>query len=263
MSEETPNTTTLVTLMNICTNHYVNYWEQFAYSLDKVNTEKSIQIQVFTDQPTKIQEISSNLRNTAVTWKEIPSYGWPEATLFRFAIFNQFGDFTKDGVYVYTDADMLVLDSFLTSIQDFYKVGYLGVVLHPGYRHKLQIKDLRHLSGIKNWLRDVKLILRYGALGTWETDKRSLAFVPRAQREAYVCGGLWMADKSTFRQICIELARRIEQDFSQDLMACWHDESHLNWYVANHETILMPNELCVSGKQVNSMRKPLIVAVDK
>ena len=105
---------------------------------------------------------------------------------------------------------------------------------------------------------------KFGGLGTWERNELSRAFVPRSLRKNYVCGGAWLGKNSEILNLCKILSSRINEDLGQNIVAVFHDESHLNWYQANNNFSLLSPELCFdpSYPQLSALT-PKILAVDK
>jgi histo-blood group ABO system transferase len=120
------------------------------------------------------------------------------------------------------------------------------------------------MTNPKDLARDCRTQLRFGGLGSWERNKKSRAFVPRSQRNVYVCGGTWLGRKEEILTLCKELSSRINEDLEVGITAVFHDESHLNWYQAKNQLTLLNPELCFdpSYPQLKNL-KPKIIAVDK
>jgi hypothetical protein len=131
-------------------------------------------------------------------------------------------------------------------------------VLHPGFSNS-------NLN-FRNPLKTVKRLLRFwvtGGYGAWETRKISNAYVPRRLRRAYFCGGIWFGRKMKFSDFISQLRDSVADDLSKNVIAKWHDESHLNRYAAYNEVIILGPQYCYDGKVELSAEKPLVVAVEK
>jgi hypothetical protein len=111
---------------------------------------------------------------------------------------------------------------------------------------------------------DIRLKLKYFGIGTWETNRSSSAFVPKSQRKQYVCGGTWWGKKESIQKLSHELEFKIDQDLSNNLIAKYHDESHLNYWAANNPCLLVGPEFCFDARLVFAKNmKPIIRAVNK
>lgn len=71
---------------------------------------------------------------------------------------------------------------------------------------------------------------------TYETNDKSLAYIPADEGEVYVMGGLNAGLAENYLELIDELGRRIEIDKTNDVIALWHDESHLNRYAIDFES---------------------------
>jgi hypothetical protein len=121
----------------------------------------------------------------------------------------------------------------------------IGVVCHPGYFRPSGFKRiLFYFSNPVIFLKDLKATCFMSkSLGAWENNIASEAYVKQSLRKNYVHGAIWFAHRKTFMDMCAVLAERIDLDFQRGLIAKWHDESHLNWYVANFKHQLFDNRL--------------------
>jgi hypothetical protein len=80
----------------------------------------------------------------------------------------------------------------------------------------------------------------------------------------YVCGATWFGKRNSIIDLCISLSLRIKEDLSRDILAKFHDESHLNWFAANSAFSLVDPKFCYDENypQLGGI-KPTLVAVDK
>ncbi len=228
----------------------------------------SVKIQwvVFTD---KAEQIDAGLISTlgkSLLVSRIPHQEWPFPTIRRYEFLTTISDQILGRIVMHLDADML----FVSEI-DFAKLegslGQKGVsfVRHPGYfRPKGKEKLIFYVKRPKYYLKDFKTYSQFGGLGTWERNRKSMAFVPRSKRKDYVCGGVWLGRRHEILTLCRELSARISEDFTHKIVAVFHDESHLNWYQAKNQFNLLNPELCFdpSYPQLRDLT-PKIQAVDK
>lgn len=131
----------------------------------------------------------------------IPSYGFPAATLYRYAIMSTI-NYDCDYI-VYLDVDYLIIKEVDESI-----LAPIVAVLHPGFAE---------MGG-----------------GSWCNDKNSLAYTKPENRKQYFCGGTQIFSKDHGVAVMRLLAERIEDDSRRGVKAEWNDESHFNWYLSEN-----------------------------
>ena len=233
-----------VGILTVATNHYIDYWHKLALSVEKNfdPTYWDTTLHVFTSEIDKAQQIARNLHNCKVQVHQIPQYGWPEATLYRYRIFQQFGDSLDEELLMHLDADMLVFRDIREELPINFK-NDICLVLHPGYYRPKGFKLVWFYSTHpKVFISDIRMKSKVGALGSWENREEYLAYVPRSARKNYVCGGTWFGKNLAFKRLLDELAVIEMRDTSKNLIPVWHDESILNkWSSQNHPTLLSPS----------------------
>ena len=228
----------------IATNKYTYLLNQVIQRLEfLMENELDLQITVVvaTDDSEYIDKNSSELRNLKITTHEIPSYGWPEATILRYQILLGCSGFEEFDFCFYLDCDMYIHRLFMHEAIRNLKDGQVGMVKHPGFTIDPTFK------GIMNALTDYKIIKflisnfrkQKFRLGTWEDRSQSSAYVPVKMRRSYVHGAFWFARPQEFKQMCTILAQRTQEDFDKGIVAVWHDESHLNYYSANYPVTIL------------------------
>jgi hypothetical protein len=232
-------------ILTVATNKYVEYWKNQARSISNANIKGlNITLHVFTDDTKAVESFSKNL-NVRVIAHEIPSLGWPEATLFRYRLISQFSEVIREDILMHLDADMLLHRAI--SAEELVSVMKNGVCLvrHPGYYRPRGAKLLGlYLQNFRTTSMDLYLMLKKGGLGLWETRDSSAAFVPRSKRSTYVCGGTWWGYRDEILALCKELSSRIDSDLSVGEAAVWHDESHLNWWASVNDPGIADPSYC-------------------
>lgn len=236
------------TVLVIATNKYSEYAVDLIKSIDeRLFTDSTGQVLIFTDQPTRFADL--NLERIACTPIEIPSLGWPDATLLRYEIFEQHWGQVAGDFVMYIDADTTVAKNIPISIvKSELDHSRIALVRHPGYYNKTFIENLKSRS----------------FLGTWETRRSSSAFVPFFRRKTYVAGGVWMGYKSEVFELIKTLASHVQIDKQNGIMAKWHDESHLNWWNSTHQVAhLEPSWAFAPGYANISHHEAIIELVHK
>ena len=128
---------------------------------------------------------------------------WPYPTLYRFRSFYESKDIYKDNDYMfYIDADSkIVADVSREILSDFTVV--------------------KHWSS-KRYKRRKKIPV--------ETDKKSTAAIIDPNYLEYYSGAFFGAKTNKFISMSKKLSDNIDEDLKNDIIAVWHDESHLNRY---------------------------------
>ena len=221
---------------------------------------------LMTDRSLEIpQEIRQKLggRLQAV---QINHERWPFPTLHRYKYLVSVGQHIQSEYLMHLDADMVFVSPVKdTDLNTPLMENDIACVLHPGFYRPKKLKLVKfYFTNLRMLLSDFLLFLRYGNIGTWETNKNSSAFVHRFNRKNYVCGGCWFGRTTKILEMASSLERNIELDLESNYIAKFHDESHLNSFIAFTKVKLLPPEFCFdqSYPQLKGL-KPKIVAVDK
>lgn len=255
-----------VGILTVATNKYVEYWEELATSLDECCPPDgpSVKMHVFTDQVERAELHARSLQHVSVETYKIESYKWPEATLFRYRIFEKYLPDIHEELLMHLDADMKIVKWFVGDIPSHLNQG-IGLVTHPGYyRPESWSKVAFYLKNIRKIWSDSRMRLLEGGIGSWDKNRDSFAFVSRRKRDSYVCGGTWIGLRDQFFEMVIELSRLEQKSTEKGIMPRWHDESILNkWFVDNRPTLLSPS-FCFDPTypQLKGLTE-LIRAVDK
>lgn len=182
-----------ITICLISTRKYFIFVQPLIDSICKYFLLRhDIEVHVFTDNITL--PYYGNERVT-ITKHQIESYGFPEATLFRYAIMTSI-EYDSDYIY-YLDADMMIVSEIDEEI-----LGDIVAVLHPGFSC---------VGG-----------------GSWCTDENSLAFTFEHDRKLYFAGGVQGGKTEHFYAVMVRLKTYIEGDRQRGVKAEWNDESHWN-----------------------------------
>jgi hypothetical protein len=224
--------------------------------------DSNIVFHVFTDQTDFCLRKLSEFKNVKVQVHEIDNLIWPAATIDRYKIFFEAKDFLAQDFLVHMDADMIIHKNFIEALEIFPLKKGITCVAHPGYWRKPSVSKGVHAPSQR--IKDLLLKIRLGALGAWETNPESSAFVPRSLRQNYVCGGVWMGDRLAFIDLCETLNQNVKSDELRKVIAKWHDESHLNKWVSTHDFNLLPPSFCYSADYTHlSGLENIIEAVTK
>lgn len=219
-----------------------------------------------TDKTHEIPDDINELLGERLNVIYLPHEPWPMPTLKRYRFLLDIFEVIKSPVVMYLDADMLIDPSidFSELINLASKEG-LVVVQHPGYfRPKGKVAINYFLRNPFFLLKDAFRVMRLGGNGAWETNQNSTSFLPRKMRSTYFCGGVWFGEISTIFRMCTELSTNIDIDLSSNIVAKFHDESHLNWFVAKSKFANLSPAYCfVETYQNLDSLVPKIYAVEK
>ena len=256
---------TTLGVITVATNKYLDYWADQARSfVANPSQDLDLTLHVFTDQPDRVGQVASNLSVRVVT-HIIPNYKWPEAALYRYQLIHDFKEELTEDILMHLDADMLVRASITSSQLKSQMSNGICLVRHPGYfRPRGLARIILYFQNATTTWADFWNQMRMGSLGTWETNKDSLAFVPRMDRKHYFCGGTWWGLRSDILKLSEELASRISVDERNGIEAVWHDESHLNWWASENDHGSADPRYCFAAGFSQLRGIPIVIqAVDK
>ena len=74
---------------------------------------------------------------------------------------------------------------------------------------------------------------------TYERNPKSSAYIPLGEGKYYYQGCFFGGTKDAFLEMSKQLQKDIDEDLSNDIIAIWHDESHLNKYFLNNSPKLL------------------------
>lgn len=199
-----------VAILYICTGKYDMFWEKFYESCEKkflLGANKMYY--VFTDAQKIYQEKNSRIKKI---YQE--NLGWPGNTLFRFKMFQKYIEELRKCDYIFFfNANVLLLEEIGMEILP--QKDEILVVKHPGFFNKNNLEF------------------------TYERNPKSLAYIPYGKGKFYVFGAFNGGTGKSYTEMICTLDNNIEEDYSKNIIAIWHDESHLNHYILNHRFKIM------------------------
>lgn len=197
-------------LLIISTGNYAHFIDPLIKSANKFFMDGfDVTIYLFTDS----EEKPRDTERIKVIHVNITHVRWPYPTLWRYKIFNRYRDLFDDDYLYYIDVDMLFVDT--VGVEIIPEGDGLTVVQHPGF---------------------------VGGGGSWEQRPKSTAFTPPELRNKYYAGGFNGGTKLQYLTMCKVLDKNIDKDADNSIMAEWHDESHMNRYMAfRNPKVLTPS----------------------
>ena len=174
-------------------------------------------------------------KNTNLLGIDIPHLEWPFVTLLRFkhihsALQKLKTSYASIDNVLFLDADLIPRKDF--SFSDIFVEGKsLTGVHHPG-----------HFEGV------VKGTHWNSVVQTGETNANIRNFAGfenlNVKDKIYHQGCLWGGTFSAVFEMTGELSRLITEDLEKNIVADWHDESHMNcWFLRNYNNVhTLPSE---------------------
>jgi len=199
-----------VAIIFIGTGRYIEYFKKYYATSRKLflpNTPK--RYFVFTDDA----ERAELLKSDDIVPVETKAESWPFSTLFRFRyidrIHQQLAAYSH---IIFIDADMYV-SAHISEEAFFSHDKPLFGVQHPG----------NYMNG----------------LAPYESNPESSAAVTETEEKSiYWQGCFWGGKAEKVLTLSRILAERVEEDLSRNIIARWHDESHLNkYFIENHVNV--------------------------
>lgn len=217
-----------VGLLIISTNKYISFLNDLLVSADKYFLpDQNVEYFVFTDHETI--NIESKRKINLIQTNHKP---WPWMTLGRYAIFSNNAEcFVNMDYLFYCDADMKFCDTVGDEI-----FSNRVATQHPGY---------------------------YATRGTPETNPASLACVLPFEQMQYFAGGFNGGTKTEYLKMAQKLSENIQIDYNKNIIAVWHDESHMNrYFIDNPPTKILDPGYCY-GESLKPPFVPKLIALDK
>lgn len=214
-------------LLIIATNKYVQFVNDLIASADK-NFCKNHEVNYYIFSDLKFS--TQTTRNTRIIHTEHKK--WPWMTLGRYDIFDKNQSVLSEMDYLYyCDADMLFVDKVGDEI-----LSERVATHHPGF---------------------------CGGRGTPECRPESLACVSSSERMEYFAGGFNGGTSKEYLRMCKVLSDNIKIDFKNNIIAIWHDESHMNrYFIDNPPTKILSPSYCFAEHLMYRI-KPKIVSIYK
>lgn len=228
-------------ILYICTGVYKVLWPEFYLSAEKnLLPDMEKHYYVFTDA----EEVEFEHENPRIHRTKQEAYQWPFGTLLRFSIFLQREENIKECDYLF----------FFNADAEFVKPITEDMIL-PRKELGEDIVVVRHAGQYDKSPEEF----------TYDRNPDSLAYIPQGAGKIYVCGGVNGGTSEAYLRMCHTLADRIQDDLNRNVIALWHDESHLNKYILeyDHYRLLTPSFTYPGQEWWNIPFEPAIVIRDK
>lgn len=201
-----------VAILYICTGRYDIFWKDFFISYER-NFLPGSQKEyfVFTDAEQLYAE-EQCARIHKIYQRQL---GWPHDTLMRFHMFDKVRAQLETFDYIYF---MNANCECVTEITEKEFMPFdkdILVVQHPG-AYKKKPRQF-----------------------TYDRNPASTAYIPKGKGQYYVCGGINGGKAAAYLDLIEELKHNIDVDNANNIIARWHDESHINHYIVEHDNWMM------------------------
>jgi histo-blood group ABO system transferase len=225
-----------ICILNIATNKYIQFVEPLLDSIEEnfLNGHE-ISALVFTNH--EIEESSENVKIV-----QIEHEPWPIPTLKRYHYFMKEAEYISQFDYCfYMDVDMRIVGKVGDEI-----LGNLVATQHPGF-----------------WYKSVDEF-------SYERRPESKAYIPYGEGKMYYAGGFNGGKPEHFLKMSETIVNNVEEDFKNNLIAVWHDESHMNRYLVNNPPTVeltpsycYPESVKFNPTSWNVPFEPKILALEK
>lgn len=220
-----------ICILTIATNKYIQFVEKLYNDIaEKFIPDSEINCLLFTDHEV---ETSDNVRVHYIDHEP-----WPMPTLKRYNYFLKEKEFILEHDYCfYFDADMRIDNPVGNEV-----LGDLVATQHP-YQSFYDIDTM-----------------------SYERRPESLAYVPFGEGKNYYAGGFNGGKTSRFLEMSEQISKNVNKDLENNVIALWHDESHMNRYlIDNPPTLSLTPSYCYAEEFYGTdyPYEPKIIALKK
>lgn len=220
-----------ICILTIATNKYIQFVERLLDDIEKYFLiDHEIQCLLFTDNEV---ETSDNVKVSQIGHKP-----WPEPALKKYNYINSESEYLKNFDYLYLfDADVGIVNK----VGDEVMQDLVGV-LHP-YK-----------------------ILESKKTYPYEKRKESTAYVADEKHNSYYAAAFVGGKSDNFLEMARTISERVDEDERNNIIAKWHDESHLNKYFNENPPFELSPSYMFPEELINHPQypyEPKIVALKK
>jgi histo-blood group ABO system transferase len=223
-------------LLVICLGKYDIFLPPLVKSVEKYFlTNHDVTVFCFTDKDLPSKKGRINIVKVPVDPERYKPF-FPYATLKRYHMFAENKESLKDMDYLYyCDVDMLFASNVEEEVLPDTETGLTGTE-HPGFFG--------------------------GRRGTYETNVLSEACVKNSEGKTYFAGGFNGGTREAFLAMSEHIKNKVDMDANKNIMAIWHDESHMNRYFIDHPPKMLSPAYCFPESWAIPFEKKLL-ALDK
>lgn len=226
-----------ICILSIATNKYIKYVQNLYDNINEYFLNgHDISFLLFTNHSVEASD--------DVKVHQIEHEPWPIPTLKRYHYFIEERSYIETFDYCfYLDVDMSIVKPVGDEV-----LGDLVATRHPG----------QSFLGVYNC--------------SYERNPSSTAYIPIGEGNNYYAGGFNGGRTKEFIKMAETISRNVDTDFKNNIIARWHDESHMNRYLVDHPaTVELGPEYCYpeaalknpAGWEISKHCNPIILALDK
>lgn len=91
---------------------------------------------------------------------------------------------------------------------------------------------------------------------SFDRNSKSQAYVPYGEGNTYYAGGFNGGKIKNFLEMSKTISEKVDQDVEKNIIALWHDESHLNRYlIDNPPTLSLSPSYCYPEAAIQNSKK--------
>lgn len=203
-----------VAILYIATGRYTVFWDYFYQSAEKfLLPDCDKHYILFTDSDSLIDSLKTKSDQVTVFKKK--AMEWPFSTLMRFKFFLDAENTIKHHDFVFFFNANTEFLSIITK-QDLLPLKpqeNLTLCLQPHMFHRSRKKY------------------------TYDRNPKSTAYIAYNEGEYYFTGALNGGTSEAYLELCHTLFNNTQSDLNNDVIALWHDESHLNKFALGRNDI--------------------------
>lgn len=219
-----------IAVLYIALGRYTVFWDDFYQSSEKhFVREAEKEYFVFTDAEHLNFDEKENVHLIPQCKK-----GWPFDTLMRYEMFLQIEKQLEQADYIF----------FFNGNSKFFRKISAAEIL-PDDEHDGLV------AATFDWSKEKF---------TYERNPLSTAYISEGEGRYYFRGGVNGGKTVQYLQMIKTLNQNIKQDLEKNIIALWHDESHINRYLLDKNPLVLSHYYCFDGaKFINPFRVKIIM----
>lgn len=228
-----------IAILYICTGKYGIFWKDFYKSCEKnFYPEYQKHYFIFSDDQNIILQGKTH-ENVDVFFQRVA--GWPYDTLMRFNSFCCIQDLLKSYDYCYFwNANTLIIKE-------------INEKIIPLPNKEKEIVLWRHTTCFDD---------EFGEKFQPERNPMSTAYIAEGEKCHPYGGGFFGGTSCGFIKMSIELRNRIKIDLENEIIAIWHDQSHIEKYGTEHACVEVPRNV-IASEEYADMKKVYAIFLNK